>query len=94
MESVIINICNISTRQNGRHISSKSNFFNQPIIIKFSTEKIEFIRVGIDYQGKIRHFSFDKKAGQYHGTVLFEAPVGKFISDEDDSNEDVIVFYF
>ena len=58
-------------------------------------EKITFTLPTIDYTGKTFKFSTNPKNGQLKQTSLaIDVPVGTYLADEDESNEDQMVFYF
>jgi stalled ribosome rescue protein Dom34 len=89
--SIIVNRC---VRINNRHITSKSNFFSEPMIIKIDNEKIIFKRASLGYNGKTNEIKLSKKTGHYHTTIACEIPIGKFEFDTDESDEDCKVVYY
>ena len=81
------------THERQMHISSKSDFFNEEVIIKIENDKIIFRKPSIGYNGKSRKFS-RHKSGYYHTAIVCELPIGKYEFDEDESDEDCMVAYY
>lgn len=86
-------VCEHNSSKRYRQIISKSEFFNDELIIKIEENKIIFRKPSIDYNGK-RHKLSKDKGGFYHTSVTCELPLGKFVFDIEESNEDCRVVYY
>ena len=73
---------------------ANNTFFKTPVVCNISDDKIEFIRPTMESSIKEIRFT-DGKDGWYRTSISAEdVPTGKFLIDEDESNEDRIVIYF
>ena len=77
-------------RRNQMHITSKSNFFQNELVVKLTDEALIFEVAGLDSKKSRRAC---KNGGQFHITINGECKEGKFDFDENESNEDVVVVY-
>lgn len=88
-----INVCDIQCRENYRHISTRSKWFDcESIIIKDCFDFISITKPSLDYRGK--SYSITKQNEWYHFSINMEFPVGKFEIDLEDSNEDELIIYY
>jgi len=77
-----------------RVLSTKSDFFKEPVIINLKDGCLEFTKPSLDYRGKLFSFNSSKKDEWYRNSLSsFDMPLGKFYFDEDESNEDIVVVY-
>ena len=88
-------ICKWKESDSGKRITARSEFFKDDVIIKIENNKILFQKPTIDYRLKTHKFYRDKK-GFYHTTKhnVQTLPIGKYYIEEEESNEDCLVFYF
>jgi hypothetical protein len=72
---------------------SRNEFFNQELIVKIEDDKVRFQRPTMSYCGKTNKPS--KQGMAYKLTCLITSliPLGDYMFDKDESNEDVKVIY-
>ena len=87
-----INICK-GTHRRQVHIASLHEFFHSRVGYEIFHDKLVFKLYTIDYQGKSispTHIN----SGWYEIQLVAEIELGKYLIDEDESNEDQLVIYF
>ena len=86
MKSEIGSIRIVRERRNQMHITSKSSFFKNELIVKLTDEALIFKVAGLDSK-KSRKARLNR--GYFHITITGECKEGKFDFDEDgfDFNE-------
>lgn len=94
-----MNYIQIYTAYNGKHrrIMVHPPFFagNEHYILKNINGGLQFTRPTIDYNGKVLKATLQPPHNnQFAFQVSADYPMGKFIIDEHESNEDKIVVYF
>jgi len=87
-------VVNKSNRLRYRTITTKSDFFRDPIVINIDEEKIIFKKVGFTDEGKIYHISRNRKTLHFHTTIACNISPGKYYFDEHESDEDRLVIHF
>lgn len=80
------------TRERGSimHITSKAPFFGNEITVEVTDEALVFRLAGID--DRVRKKPCVNR-GRYHLSVNGECKTGRFVFDEEESNEDMLVVY-
>lgn len=81
-----------SVRYGYKHLTSKSDFFSEPVAIHKNKDLIIFKRVGMEDK-RIYNFSARKNSTLYETELKMEAPNGVYEFEEDLSNEDQKVIY-
>lgn len=76
-------------------IQAKSNikFFDTPVVFEFTDEYIRITKPELDYSGKTIKM-YKQNSGWYGATINKDLPIGKFLFDEEDSNEDELIAYY
>ena len=80
----------VRERRNQMHITSKSNFFQNELVVKLTDDALIFQVAGLDSKKSRKAYI---NSGQFHITINGECKEGKFDFDEEESNEDVVVVY-
>ncbi len=75
-----------------RRMETRSDFFNDEILVKVETDRIIFTHPTIDYQGKT-YTPYKNKYG-YSLSLICEIPIGNYMFDKEESNEDQKVIYY
>lgn len=73
------------------HVTSKSNFFENEVVIEILDDCIIFKRAGLD---DLNSRKLTKHKYGYQATLQCTAPSGKFDFDVDESTEDKLVVYY
>jgi len=73
------------------HVRSKSNFFENEVVIDILDDCIVFKLAGLDDKNSKKLTKY--KYG-FQATLQSNAPTGKFDFDEDESTEDKLVVYY
>lgn len=72
---------------------SNINFFNTPVVFEFTEDFISIRKPSLDFRGKTIKMTH-KNSGWYGTTFSKDLPEGKFIFDEEESNEDELIAYY
>lgn len=83
----------IWAQKNGSVAVCKREFFKGELKYELTEDRIIFRKPDISYTGHSVRTFFDKYAHRLY-LATKEIPLGKFLIDEDESNEDQIVVYF
>lgn len=78
------------------HVTSKSEFFNEPIVYKIEDGCIVLRHSDIDDNVKKVSPTLDKKTNYFHFHIPFnneEIPLKNYVFDEDSNEDEVYVYY-
>ena len=80
----------LKTRINAK---ANINLLDDDVIIDVREDYIKISRPDIDYNGKT--YKLNKmKSGWYGTTLQMKLPLGKFLFDDEESNEDELIAYY
>ena len=80
----------VRERRDQMHITSKSIFFENEVVVKLTDEAVIFRVAGLDDK-KIRKAYLNN--GHYHISVNGKCKEGRFYFDPEESNCDMVVIY-
>ena len=78
------------------HVTSKSEFFNEPIVYKIEDGCIILRHADIDDNTRIVSPSLYRKNNFFHFNISFnneEIPLKNYIFEEDSNEDEVIIYY-
>lgn len=93
MNEEVIHISNGTLNDRRRQVTSKLDFFSQPIVYAVDHEKITFRAATLDDRKEVK--TYNTGWGAYTLTIYsdYEVPLGEHEISEDSTEDELIVYY-